>query len=136
MQKEVQTGEVDKKFVLLHEFNTKELESFIYFMQYTGNEKTIASFAKFISKADYDNMDGGEYVKFEIDTKNLVSENTADEMIKCNFGSYSYMFSKLTGKMEDPFNGDSAEDMEGHEIATVLNDEFFGNRITKLFVEQ
>jgi hypothetical protein len=136
MQKEVQTGEVDMKFILLHEFNTKELESFIYFMQYTGNEKTIASFANFISKADYGNLEGGDYVKFEINSKNLVSENTADEMIKCNFGSYSYMFSKLTGKMEDPFNGDSAEDMEGHEIATLLNDEFFGNRITKLFVEQ
>ena len=135
MQKEVQTGEVDMKFILLHEFNTKENESFIYFMQYTGNEKTIASFAEFISKADYGNLDGGEYVKFEIDTKNLVSENTADEMIKCNFGSYSYMFSKLTGKMVDPFNEDSVEDMEGDEIATLLNHEFFGNRITKLFVE-
>lgn len=104
-------------------------------MQYTGNEKTIASFAEFISKADYCDLEGGEYVKFEIDIKNLVSENTADEMIKCNFGSYSYMFSKLTGKMVDPFNGDSVEDMEGDEIATLLNDEFFGNRITKLFVE-
>jgi hypothetical protein len=79
---------------------------------------------------------GGDYVKFEIDTENLVSENTADEMIKCNFGSYSPMFSKLTGKMEYPFNEDSLEDMEGDEIATLLNDEFFGNRITKLFVEQ
>ena len=135
MQEEVQTVGVDKKFVLLHEFNTKENESFVYFIQYTGNEKTLTSFADFISKANYDNMDGGEYVKFEIDTKNLVSENTADEMIKCNFGSYSYMFSKLTGKMVDPFYGDSSEDMEGDEIATLLNDEFFGNRITKLFVE-
>jgi hypothetical protein len=135
MQKEVQTGEVDMKFILLHEFNTKENESFIYFMQYTGNEETIASFSEFISKADYGNLEGGEYVKFEIDSKNLVSENTADEMIKCNFGSYSYMFSKLTGKMVDPFYGDSSEDMEGDEIATLLNDEFFGNRITKLFIE-
>lgn len=123
------------KFILLQEFNTKENESFIYFMQYTGNEKTIDSFAEFISKADYGNLEGGEYVKFEIDSKNLVSENTADEMIKCNFGSYSYMFSKLTGKMVDPFNEDSVEDMKGDEIATLLNDEFFGNRITKLFVE-
>ena len=136
MWKEVQTGEVDMKFILLNEFNTKENESFVYFMQYTGNEETIASFADFISKADYDNLEGGDYVKFEIDTKNLVSENTANEMIKCNFGSYSYMFTKLTGKMVDPFHGDSAENIEGDEIATLLNDEFFGNRITKLFVEQ
>jgi len=135
MQENVQTGGVDKKFVLLHEYNTKENESFVYFMQYTGNEETIASFADFLSKADYDNMDGGEYVKFEIDTKNFVSENTADEMIKCNFGSYNYMFSKLTGKMVSPFHGDSSEDMEGEKIATLLNDKFFGNRITKLFVE-
>jgi len=137
MQKEeVQVGgDVDKKFILLHEFNTKENESFIYFMQYTGNEETIASFADFVSKADYDDMEGGDYVKFEIDTENKVSENTADEMIKCNFGSYSHMFSKLTGKMVDPFRGGSAEDMEGDEIATRLSDKFFGNRITKLFVE-
>jgi hypothetical protein len=104
-------------------------------MQYTDNEKTIDSFAEFISKAEYYDLEGGEYVKFEINTKNFVSENTADEMIKCNFGSYSYMFSKLTGKMVDPFNGDSAKDMEGNKIAKLLNDKFFGNRITKLFVE-
>lgn len=130
-------------FILLHEFNTKENESFIYFIQYTGNEKIIASFANFILKANYDNLEGGDYVKFEIDTKNLVSENTANEMINCKFGSYSYMFSKLTGKMLDPFNkdsdsdsdSDSVEDMDGDKIATLLNDEFFGNRITKLFVE-
>ena len=123
------------KFILLHEFNTKENKSFIYFMQYTGNEKTIDLFANFISKADYDNLEGGDYVKFEIDTKNLVSENTVDEMINCKFGSYSNMFSKLTGKMVDSFNILPVEDMEGYEIATLLNDEFFGNRITKLFVE-
>jgi hypothetical protein len=104
-------------------------------MQYTGNEETIASFADFVSKADYDDM-GGDYVKFEIDTENKVSENTANEMIKCYYGSYSYMFSKLTGKMvDDPFDGDSAKDMTGHEIATLLSDKFFGNRITELFVE-
>jgi hypothetical protein len=132
MQKEVQTGEVDMKFILLHEFNTKERESFIYFMQYTGNEKTIVSFANFISNACYGNLAGGDYVKFEIDTENLVSENTADEMRKCNFGSYY----KLTGKMEDPFDEYSVEDMVGDEIAILLNDKFFSNRIPELFVEQ
>jgi hypothetical protein len=125
-------GEVDMKFILLHEFNTKENESFIYFMQYTGNEETIASFSEFISKADYDAM-GGDYVKFEIDTENLVSKNTAVEMEKCNFG----MFSILDGTMVDPFHGDSVKDMEGDEIARRLNDEFYGygNTITKLFVK-
>jgi hypothetical protein len=115
----------------LHEFNTKERESFIYFIPYTtDNKNTIDSFAEFISKADYGNLEGGEYLKFEIDTKNLVSKNKADEMEKCKFG----MFLKLTGKMENPFNGDSVEDMEGDEIATLLNDKFFSNRIPELFV--
>ena len=131
---EVQTGGVDMKFILLHEFNTKENESFIYFMQYNDNEDTIKSFAAVISKADYEDM-GGHYVKFEIDTENLVSENTADEMIKCNFGSYSNMFSKLTGKMEDPLTEEEVKDMEGHEIATLLSEKFFSNRIPELFVE-
>ena len=91
---------------------------------------------------------GGDYVKFEIDTENLVSKNTADEMIKCNFG----MFKILTGIMKYPFTkgevkdmeGHEAEDMEGHEaentkghkIATLLSDKFFSNRIPELFVEQ
>jgi hypothetical protein len=133
MQKEVQTGEVDMKFMLLHVYNAKDRESYIYFMPYNkDNKETIDSFAMFISKADYTELEGGDHVKFEIDRKNLVSENTADEMIACNFG----MFSKPTGKMVNPFHGDSVEDMEGYEIATLLNDEFFGNGITKLFVEQ
>ena len=92
---EVQTGGEVKKFMLLHVYNAKDRESFIYFMQYTGNEETIASFSEFISKADYTKLEleGDEHVKFEIDTKNLVSKKTANEMIKCNFD----MFSKPTG---------------------------------------
>jgi hypothetical protein len=123
MQKEVQTEEVDMKFILLRVYNAKDCESYIYFMQYTGNEETIDSFAEFISKADYSELEGGHYVKFEIDSKNLVSENTADEMIKCDFG----MFSKPTGKMVNPFHEDSIYDMEGDEIARILNDNFWGD---------
>lgn len=138
MQKEIQPGGVDKKFILLHAFNSKDNESFIYFIQYTGNEKTIASFADVISKADYSEMEG-HYVKFEIDIENEVSENTADEMIKCNFGSYKFgpyscMFYKLTGKMVNPFEDiDEYENIDEDEIARRLSSKFFGNKIEKLF---
>ena len=133
---EVEDKDKDMKFILLHEFNTKDSSSLVYFMQYTGNEETIKSFADVISKADYDAMEG-DYVKFEIDTENLVSKNTADEMEKCNFG----MFKILTGIMKDPFTRGEVEDMEGHEaentmghkIATLLSDKFFSNRIPDLF---
>ena len=102
-------------------------------MQYTGNEKTIKSFADLISKADYSNM-GGDYVQFEIDYNNLVSKNTAVEMTNCNFD----MFSILPGIMKVPFTKKEVKYMTGHEIATRLNDEFrgYGKSITKLFVEQ
>ena len=124
-------GGEDTKFARLHEFdNTKQ--SFIYFMQYTGNEETIKSFAEFIEKADYTNM-GGDYVQYEIDYEKLVSKNTAVEMTNCNFD----MFYILPGKMEYPFNGYSAKNMEGDEIAKLLDNEFHGsgNSITKLFPE-
>jgi hypothetical protein len=143
-------GGEDKKFMLLHEFDTKHLQSFIYFMQYTDSEKTIDSFADFISKANYDNL-GGDYVKFEIAT-NLVSEKTANQMEKCNFGQDGVKFLKL-GKMkaeamvalqkevedmegyeaEEDMEGYEAEDIEGHKIATLLSDKYRGNRIENLF---
>ena len=139
---EVQTGGVDKKFMLLHQFDRKHLHSFIYFMQYTDSEKTIDSFADFISKANYDNL-GGDYVKYEIATY-LVSKNTADEMIKCNFGQDGVVFLKL-GKMkagamvelqkgvEDMEGYEAEEDIEGHKIAALLSDKYRGNKITELF---
>ena len=135
-----------KKFMLLHEFDRKHLQSFIYFMQYTDSEKTIDSFADFISKANYDNL-GGDYVKYEIDTENLVSEKTADEMIKCNLGQDGVVFLKL-GKMKaramvvlqeevkDMEGYEAEEDIEGHKIAALLSDKYRGNKITELFVEQ
>jgi hypothetical protein len=148
---EVQTGEEykdkeedkdkDKKFIVLHQFNTKDSSSLVYFMQYTNNVETIKSFADVISKADYGKLEeGDEYVKFEIDSKNLVSNNTAVEMEKCNFG----MFKILTGIMKDPFTrgevedmeGHEAEDTEGHKIATLLDKRFYSNKIPELFDKQ
>jgi hypothetical protein len=126
-------GEEDKKFRLLRVYNSKDRESYIYFMPYNKvNKETIDSFAKFISDADYRDLEGDDHVEYEIDSTNLVSEQTANEMIKCDFG----MFSKFEGIMKDPFHGDSIDDMTGEEIATILNDEYWENGITNLFEKQ
>jgi hypothetical protein len=125
---------MEKQFVILHEFNYKENESFIYFMQYTDNEENINILAEIISTAIFDNI-GGDYIKFEIDCNNYVSEKTVDEIIKCNFGSYFNMFSKLTGKMENLFFLENTN-MNGYEKANLLDTMFFGNKIIKLFANK
>ena len=131
---------MEKQFIALHEYNTKEKESFILFMQYTDNEENIKLLVEFILDADYEDMDG-EYVRFEIDSNNLISEKTVDEMIKCGFGSYHDMFSKLSGKMKNPFYGEeddeeyknSIRNMNSYDKARLLDDKFYGIKLRKLF---
>lgn len=142
-------GEVNK-FMLLHKVDSEKLQSFIYFMPYNkDNENTINSFAKVILQANYDSMeDEGDYfLKFEIDSQNLVSENTVNEMQLCNFAHDGVVFLKLDGIMKDPFNGASVDNLlenypdtkngqvytQYNKIALLLSDTFREKNITDLF---
>ena len=59
------------QFVTLQEYNQKEHESFVFFLQYTGNEKAIDDLAYFIKNANTDDL-YGDYSKFQIDKTTLL----------------------------------------------------------------
>jgi hypothetical protein len=121
------------QFITLHEYNSKEEESFIHFLQYTDNEENINNLAEVILDADNYEL-AGDFVRFEIDIRNIISEKTVDEMIKCRFGSYYYMFSKCIGKMKHPFdNKDEVNNLSDYDKAILLNEMFFSLKIKELF---
>ena len=58
-------------FIIFKENNTKENESFIFFLQYDGNEEQLNKLNNIISKTDFDNLHGGDYSSFEIDINSV-----------------------------------------------------------------
>lgn len=126
---------METQFIILHEFNTKEQESFIHFLQYTDNEEIINYLETIISESDFDEL-GGDYIRFEINTKHIISETTVNEMIKCDFGSYYHMFSKCVGKMEDNFyDKEYINSLCGSDKAFLLDKMFFSIKIRELFTK-
>lgn len=69
-------------------------ETFICFLQWTGNEEMLTKLEKFISSTDLSTEYNEEYPTFVININNKLSESTVNEMMKLNCNS----FIKLNGK--------------------------------------
>jgi hypothetical protein len=118
------------QYVVFAEKNHKEHETFIFYLQYTGNEKKIDKFAKLVERANFDFMDG-DYSEFLIQTSVKISEQSVIEHLRINLGSYARMFSVCKGHFD--FNFDSLEDLSDTDLACALDNNFFACRIKDFF---
>jgi len=116
------------EYITFIERNHKENESFIMFLQWTGNEEMLTKLRDYIVSADPSNM-CGDYSEFEMDIKNKVSESTVNEMIKLDYGSYSNMFQKASGK----FVYSALDEMDSEEKAHQLDEHFYHCKIRYYF---
>ena len=114
------------EYISFIEHSYKENETFIFFLQYTGNEESLTKLSKLISSANYTYM-SGDYSNFDMDIIVKLSESTVNELIQLPFGYFSRMFQKVNGKLSYDFLEEKFDnEMIPEEIAETL-DEYFGN---------
>jgi hypothetical protein len=85
------------EFICFFEKSEKEEETYVHFLQFTGNEKQLKKFSVAIEKA--------HSKSYSIDIENRVSERTVDDMMRVNGpNSYAPFFVKHVGKFKSPIS--------------------------------
>jgi hypothetical protein len=118
-------------FITFKENNNKENESFIFFLQYDGNEEQLNKLNDIISKTDFSDLYGGDCSTFEIDIKTMISENSVDQITKINLGCFSHLFNKCSGEFKFPYV--LFEDLNESEMAFKLDQLFYACSIRNYF---
>ena len=120
------------EFITFIEHNHKELERFIFYLQWTGNEEPLTWLHKTVNRS-CSGMEG-DYSDFEMDIDVKFTEEMVDQHCKLNYGSYSRMFQKVVGHcmMWKGWRRD-VEKMTEEEVANWLDRKFFGCCIGGLF---
>ncbi len=123
------------EFVMLYEYNYKENELFIFYLQWTGNEEALKKLHKIISKAFFDDM----YGDFSLPTLNIktkIPESAVD--IHCQASDvidpncFHKLFTKCTGTFHYPFEDEDLE-REEFELAQLIDSVLYSCKIERLF---
>lgn len=126
----------EREFVAFFEKNSKENETFIFYLQWTDNEDEIKLLETVVSRACYDEMDG-HYVMIAIDTSVRLPESVVDThcRIRYTVNSYHSMFTKCVGKFKCPLTSEQIESVsdDGTEMACLVNETFYSCRIKNMF---
>jgi hypothetical protein len=121
------------EFVPFIEYNTKENETFIFYLQWTGNEEQLTLLAEATGKAIADDMDG-DFSLFSMDIGVKIPESAVDLHTKIKtFNGYFEMFTKCTGKFQSPFTLEEIDSIDGYEMAKLLDETFFATKIRQWF---
>ena len=118
------------KFIIFKEDNKKEHETFIFFLQYEGNERMINKLKDIIDSTDFSEMEG-DYSTFEINTQNKISESTVKELCSIQLGSYNDLFTECIGEFKFPY--EDFEVLSDIEKAKKLDDLFYACQIKNYF---
>jgi hypothetical protein len=84
-------------YAVLQEFNGEENESWMYFIRYQGNEEALKYLKDQFGQVEWYILDDQSI--FDLDLKNLVSEQTAKEMIRVEVNECS-LHRKFDGKLQ------------------------------------
>ena len=120
------------KYITFQENNKKEYESFIFFLQYDGNEEHLKLLNNYINYADFSEL-YGDYSTFEIDIDTLLDEETVENMCKVRLGSFSRRFQICKGHFDLPY--ELFINSNETETARILDDLFFACQIRDYFSE-
>ena len=124
------------EYIVIFERNHKEEETFLHYCQWTGNEEELGKLVKYIEKANYEELDGGDYSSIWVATNKRVPESAVDAHVGLSDpNGYAAMFQKHKGKFTCPDFEIEAGDEEEYELARALDELFYGgqSRFPKLF---
>ncbi len=124
---------LEMEYCVFVEHNQKERESFVFYLQYTGNEKELNLLYRLVSKADNGNL-VGDVAYFEMaDPAIRISQAAVDEHKRIILGTYSQTIQVVNGKLRFGFREDEISDLDGYDIARVLDRMFFHCQIKEYF---
>lgn len=118
------------QYIVFVENNFKENEPFIFYLQYTGNERKLQKFAEIVDRAYYRDMEG-DYSEFSINISSPVSEQSVLEHLRINLGTYNRMFNICKGNFM--FDFDAFENLTDTQVATALDEMFYHCRVKDYF---
>jgi hypothetical protein len=90
-------SETPSKYATLLETNEAEMEAWMYFIRYEGNEEALRHLQNQLEQVEFYILEGMSTFDLELDY--LVSETTAKEMTKVDLNSHSF-HRKFDGKLE------------------------------------
>jgi hypothetical protein len=116
---------MSREFVVFVEKNYHENETFLFYLQWTGNEDAIRLLEQNVKSVDYDDYPGS----LTLDTSIKITEDAVDQMCKVDAAnSYHKMFTKCTGVFTCTF--------EDRDVNTdTLYDMFYPCKISQMFSE-
>jgi hypothetical protein len=125
---------VPNTYVILFEKNTKEGETFVYYLQWNNNEEKLKLLEKILNKADYDHINGDDIVILSLSTDVQITEHAVNQhcAVKHDVNGYYNMFSKYNGVFKCPFEEDDIE-CDGFTIADKSQTIFYSCNIHKMF---
>ncbi len=122
------------EYCVFVEHNQKERESYIFYLQYTGNEKELELLYKLVTKADNGNL-VGDVAYFEMADPSLrISQAAVDEHMKLkSFGSYCKTFQVANGTFQFPWDDTEVDELDEYDTARALDRRFFHGCIRSCF---
>ena len=117
-------------YAIFREFNHDDKQEHYYFLQYTGNEEKLNALVTIIEESNFDSL-SGDYSEYGLDSKNLLSKKTVDEMIKTRFYFDDDRFEVCNGIFE--FYEEDFEGIYCNEKALKLDDLYHNYQIIHYF---
>lgn len=120
------------EFVTFIEQNHKEHETFVFYLQWTGNEEALTWLYDTIQLSSSDGC--GDYSVFDMNIQVKFTEEMVDQHCKLHYGCYTHMFNKVTGicnmgrTLQDEVDG-----MDRYDIGRWLDEQFYASRIQDWF---
>ena len=110
--------DMKSRYAVLQETNEREMETWLYFIKYEGNENNLENLKKQLESFDWFRL--SDCSIFDIDNENLVSAQTAKQMTKLELNSRQW-HRKFDGKLEQIDFGFKKKDSIEKKISKVYD---------------
>jgi hypothetical protein len=120
------------QFITFKEHNNKENEEFVFFLQYTGNEKSIEKLAYYVKNANNDDL-SGDFSIFDIDIECKLTKGAVEQIERVNIGNFGPLFTVCKGSFT--FDHSVFEKINPDDWALKLDELYYACRIPNHFKE-
>ncbi len=120
------------QFITFKEHNNKENEEFVFFLQYTGNEKSIEKLAYYVKNANNDDLTG-DFSIFDIDIECKLTNDAVEQIERVNIGEFGPLFTVCKGSFT--FDHSVFENINPDDWALKLDELYYACRIPNHFKE-